>query len=78
MNFYRWPCGSYERLGDEWGSWDVYKYRPNPCTPAGDFVFRFSSKDQADAVVLELNAADVSLEAARIFCSGLLNKNAGN
>ncbi|HSH41629.1 MAG TPA: hypothetical protein VK973_05825 [Arenicellales bacterium] len=45
--------------------WEVYRYRPMPCTPAGDPVAMFESKDAADAAVKKLNEAGCTLEEAR-------------
>ena len=40
------PCDGYS----------VYKYRPQPCTPAGDMVCKVSSKSDADEIVKLLDS----------------------
>ena len=62
MAYYRWPCGMFDSLG---GPWQVYRFRPMPCTPAGDLVAAFESKGAADLVAKELNEAGVSLAEAK-------------
>lgn len=62
--YYRWPCGMFEEIGGMSQPWAVYSMRPMPCTPAGDIVATFASKELADAAAAELNAGRYSLEEA--------------
>lgn len=52
--YYRWPSGIFEELGLRYG-WSVMKYRPSPCTPAGEELFKSTSKKLVDDMVRRLN-----------------------
>jgi hypothetical protein len=43
------------------------RYRPLPCTPAGDSIATFEDKTECDAAVDKLNSIDASLEEARLL-----------
>ena len=60
--YYRWPCGMFEGIGV---SWRVYRSRSMPCTPAGDLVANFDSKEAADAAAYELNINETPIDKAR-------------
>lgn len=65
---YRWPVGTFEPLG---APWLVIRYRPMPCTPAGDVIAEFETKEQADAAVDQLCAARPSLSQAKDLARSL-------
>jgi hypothetical protein len=64
MNYYRWPSGIFENLGEKFG-WCVMKYRPMASTPAGDLVSAFKTKEEADEASERLNDEDCDLYEAR-------------
>jgi hypothetical protein len=65
MNYYRWPSGAYEHLGEGMG-WFVIKHRPEPFTPAGSVVAQFGTKEEADSAAAALNWEGCTLSQARM------------
>jgi hypothetical protein len=72
-SFYRWPCGMFENIG---GPWSVMRYRPMPCTPAGDVVITVDSKEACDRIVAALMSHNPqpSLEVAQHLASEMVSK----
>lgn len=54
LPYFRWPCGMFDLPGV--AEYSVIKYRPMPCTPAGDVVKSGLTKAQADEIVSKLNS----------------------
>ena len=60
MLYYTWPCGMFKELGPPFY---VYRYRPMPCTPAGDELLKCETREHADAIVASMEKG-MSLQEA--------------
>lgn len=65
MKYYRFPYGSFEREDDK--QWLLLKYKPMPCTPAGDPVGTFRDKINADRAVIRLNRINTDFSAEQAY-----------
>ncbi|MCC7546185.1 MAG: hypothetical protein IT532_00295 [Burkholderiales bacterium] len=69
LPYYRFPDGMFDGP-DYSGPWTVMRYRPMPCTPAGDVVVDCPTREQADDLAARLNQLGVDLAAAREMAKG--------
>lgn len=64
--YYRWPTGSHD---SGMGPYEVWRIRPTFTTPQGDFICRYSTAEEADAVINLLNNIRPDVASARKITS---------
>lgn len=67
MMYYVFPDGIYDEDGSGLlGKYYVYRWRSMPCTPAGDEVGEFDTKQQAAEFARQANDDDLTLAEAKV------------